>query len=71
MHSASPDPLPEVNQHEEPDQRQTRRGLQVRIEFVVLDGEPGKHLARRQAKIMRKVLQHIAQQRKDHPEHET
>lgn len=45
--SASPDPLPEVDQHEEPDQRQTQRGLQVRIEFVVLDGEPGKHLALR------------------------
>jgi hypothetical protein len=40
----------------------------VRIEFVILDGEPGKHLARRQARIMRKVLQPIAQQQEDHPE---
>ncbi len=29
------------------------------IEFVILDGEPGKRVARRQATIRRKVLQHI------------
>jgi hypothetical protein len=38
--------------------------LQVRIEFVVLDGPAGKELARRQARIMRKVLRWIA----EHPD---
>ena len=38
--------------------------LQVRIEFVQLDGPAGQALRRRQAQIMRKVLQWIA----DHPD---
>jgi hypothetical protein len=33
--------------------------LDVRIEFVVLDGEAGKALARRQAVVIRQVLQWI------------
>ena len=38
--------------------------LEVRIEFVQLDGPAGQALRRRQAQIMRKVLQWIA----DHPD---
>ena len=38
--------------------------LEVRIEFVQLDGPAGKALRRRQAQIMRKVLQWIA----EHPD---
>jgi hypothetical protein len=45
-----------------------RRGddavLEVRIEFVQLDGPAGQALRRRQAQIMRKVLRWIA----DHPD---
>jgi hypothetical protein len=37
--------------------------LEVRIEFVQLDGPEGRALRRRQAQIMRKVLQWLA----DHP----
>jgi hypothetical protein len=48
------------------DQRFTRAetadtSLDVRIEFVQLDGPPGRALRRRQAQIMRKVLQWIAE----------
>ncbi len=38
--------------------------LEVRVEFVVLDGPAGQALARRQAQIMRKVLRWIA----EHPD---
>jgi hypothetical protein len=38
--------------------------FEVRIEFVVLDGPAGQELARRQARIMRKVLRWIA----EHPD---
>jgi hypothetical protein len=38
--------------------------LEVRIEFVQLDGHAGQALRRRQAQIMRKVLKWIA----DHPD---
>jgi hypothetical protein len=68
MQSSTPDTPPGSHPCTDTDQRQTQRGLEVRIEFVILDGEPGKHLAGRQATIMRKVLQHIAQRQEDHPE---
>jgi hypothetical protein len=36
--------------------RRDDRLLEVRVEFVLLDGDAGKALARRQAAVMRKVL---------------
>ena len=36
MQSSKPDPLPETHQREDADQRQTQRGLEVRIGFVVV-----------------------------------
>jgi hypothetical protein len=40
----------------EPRQRQADQPLDARIEFVVLDGDEGKHFAQRQATVMRQVL---------------
>lgn len=44
--------------------RRDDRPLDVRVEFVVLDGDAGKALARRQAAVMRQVLQWF----QDHPD---
>jgi hypothetical protein len=43
--------------------RQADEPFEVHIEFVMLDGEAGKKLARRQAAIMRRVLKWLH----DHP----
>ena len=39
--------------------RKVDEPFEVHVEFVVLDGPAGKELARRQAAVMRKVLQWI------------
>lgn len=43
--------------------RHNDESLNVHIEFVVLDGEAGRALARRQAAVIRQVLQWV----NDHP----
>jgi len=48
-HGAAPPPRRRSRRDDEP--------FDVRIEFVVLDGEAGKELARRRAAVVRKVLQ--------------
>jgi hypothetical protein len=46
-----------------PARRRSAEPLDVRIEFVVLDGDAGKALARRQATVIRQALQWFH----DHP----